>query len=408
MVWYIVLAAAYGVYHFIFFFYSSYIFNYTEKKILLCLVSYIINLTFWIIYTHFFNLSYEALAGICFLLLLFVEFLVIFKLKVQIALYIAVTFALNLFAKRVIFVGAISLWQGNTPAIVMEDKIYFALVLILSCLLSSNTIAIARKSLAKICLDTILSDNKNIQFLTGIFLVEYISIILISSTMTAVGGGSNLLIYYIIIGLFTLLSFLIFIIYAYHLAKLRLVAQELKEAEEEKNEQLLALSKLKEVAATDHLTGMLTREEIFEKIVAAIKGKDMFFLAFLDIDGLKIVNDTYGHNEGDIYIRQVSQIITSYFSDSYIGRYGGDEIVVLGKYCNESDIIAKLVNCYRKVGKISANLEKDYQTSISYGLVFSQKDKNISEKEIIALSSKRMYEMKKLRQKHRGVTGTKK
>ncbi len=408
MLWYIVLAVVYGLYHFVFFSYSSYIFNYTEKRLISGAISYLINLSFWIVYITFFNIAHEAFAAIAFFLLLFFEFLYFFKIKIQIALYIALTFALNLFAKRIAFIGVICLFEGGMPTTVMENKLCFMLVLILSCLMSSNTIALARRSLTKIYLDTILSDNKNIQFLTGIFAIVYFSIILLSFTIPTANGDSGLLIFYILSGTFFLLAFLIFLIYAYHLAKLRLVAKEYKETKDYNEEQKIVLDELKKNATTDHLTGMLSREEISEKIVIATNEKHMFFLVFFDIDGLKIVNDLYGHNEGDEYINQVSQIIYSYFGDYYIGRYGGDEILVLGKYKNEAEVTAKVVQCYTKIEEISTIQEKNYSTSVSYGIVFSQKVKNTSAKDIIALGDKRMYEMKKLRQKHRNSTSTKK
>ncbi len=403
LLWYIGLALIYAIYHYIFFSYASYIFNYNDNKLQLCAASYLVNLLFWLVYIQFFDVGKEAFAAILFFLLLLAEFILIFKLQFQTALYIALTFSLNLFAKRLAFIGVISLWAGANPTVVLSNKVYFLLVLLLACAFSSNTIAVARKLLSKIYLDTILSDRKNILFLSGVFSVVYLSIILLSTTANIATVDSNLMIYYIISGLMFILAFAIFIIYAYHLAALRLVAKEFKESESINQKTRKALDALKQEASTDSLTKMLSRDQFIENFNKLLNIKGKVFLVFFDIDGLKYVNDKYGHNEGDFYITEAANIIQNYFHNSEVGRYGGDEILVVGAYTSEMEVNSRVVQAYTEIENIAKNNNKSYLTSASYGLVFSPHLHGESADSLINLGDKRMYEMKKHRQKHREV-----
>lgn len=60
------------------------------------------------------------------------------------------------------------------------------------------------------------------------------------------------------------------------------------------------------------------------------KQNKTLYVAMLDIDNFKKVNDTYGHYAGDIVIKGVTDILNTKFSDDYItGRYGGEEFVIV-------------------------------------------------------------------------------
>ncbi len=76
----------------------------------------------------------------------------------------------------------------------------------------------------------------------------------------------------------------------------------------------------------DSLTGFYTRDFLNE-----IKDRKGFSVAFLDLDGLKLVNDAFGHLHGDRLIEKFSFYMKRFFSDSIIIRYGGDEFLLLSE-----------------------------------------------------------------------------
>lgn len=84
----------------------------------------------------------------------------------------------------------------------------------------------------------------------------------------------------------------------------------------------------------DELTGALTRrwfcERIDEAIAAARQKETCFALCMADIDRCKVINDTYGHNAGDIVLRDVAARLRNViWADDVLGRFGGDEFAVL-------------------------------------------------------------------------------
>lgn len=111
-----------------------------------------------------------------------------------------------------------------------------------------------------------------------------------------------------------------------------------------------------------------TSEELFKDCIAE---NNTLMISFIDLDGLKIINDTYGHKEGDFAIQQVAMALSGCCrGDADIcARFGGDEFVVLCSNVSEGfekDFEARLDN---KMAEINANIDKPYQVSISYGSV---------------------------------------
>jgi diguanylate cyclase (GGDEF)-like protein len=90
----------------------------------------------------------------------------------------------------------------------------------------------------------------------------------------------------------------------------------------------------KQLATTDHLTGVWNRryldEQFQTELVRASRFHRQVSVLMIDIDNFKFFNDTYGHLSGDEVIRHVSQFIqTSCREIDVVGRYGGDEFAVI-------------------------------------------------------------------------------
>ena len=132
-------------------------------------------------------------------------------------------------------------------------------------------------------------------------------------------------------------------------------------------------SKLEAIAKQDELTGLYNRRGFLDKVDGiltdpALSGK-VTVLCYVDMDNLKMVNDQYGHDDGDFALRTVADILRESFRDTdIIGRIGGDEFVVLAVI--ETDIdINKIRNRIDTVTKSHNDLSgKPYPIAMSAGI----------------------------------------
>lgn len=152
----------------------------------------------------------------------------------------------------------------------------------------------------------------------------------------------------------------------------------------------------------DALTGLFTRRHfedlLSREILRSTRYGENFVLALFDADGLKQVNDTYGHRAGDRFLVTIAKSLRSdNRTTDLLGRFGGDEFVVL-YHGNNRDAIA------RKLEYDLAALRSDpfdfegspIVPSYSYGLaLFPDEGKTLDE--LTDVADRRLYEMKKNR-----------
>src|SRR5688572_30741173 len=87
-------------------------------------------------------------------------------------------------------------------------------------------------------------------------------------------------------------------------------------------------------ATIDRLTGVFNRQallsELFAEVERASRYERPLCVAFVDIDHFKVVNDSYGHETGDVVLRGVAQILAANLRASdLVGRYGGEEFMLI-------------------------------------------------------------------------------
>ena len=103
-----------------------------------------------------------------------------------------------------------------------------------------------------------------------------------------------------------------------------------------------AEEKLRKLAMTDSLTGLLNRRAFLNECSDVSQTHQQVAIAIIDIDYFKSVNDTYGHDAGDHALREIAKLTSSFCSNhGFVARLGGEEfaIVMIGKSPNEVNSI---------------------------------------------------------------------
>ncbi|MEG1981548.1 MAG: sensor domain-containing diguanylate cyclase [Clostridia bacterium] len=100
---------------------------------------------------------------------------------------------------------------------------------------------------------------------------------------------------------------------------------------------------------TDGLTGVITRTVFSNQLpnkINAITPGEVAAICFVDVDNLKMINDTYGHNTGDIALKNVGYVLREYEKkyDGLVGRYGGDEFILFLSGILSTDILEDILS----------------------------------------------------------------
>jgi len=121
----------------------------------------------------------------------------------------------------------------------------------------------------------------------------------------------------------------------------------------------------------------------------------MSFLLF-DLNKFKIINDQYGHHEGDFVLTQFAQIMLDTFRDSdVIGRLGGDEFVAMLTDSDKENADEILARFAVAVEEANATMNKPYKIEYSVGLEHFEHDTEKSAEEMIQAADAAMYKHKK-------------
>ena len=169
---------------------------------------------------------------------------------------------------------------------------------------------------------------------------------------------------------------------------------ELKQLED----RLLSLS------LTDELTGLYNRRGFFtladQQLRLANRLKTGIFLLYADLDGLKHINDTYGHKEGDNALVETAAMLKKNYRESDItARIGGDEFVVVPVGTSKDHVEVITERFIRILSAHNAQEDRKYELSISIGLGYYDPAEPVSLDELLMQADRMMYEEKRRKQK---------
>lgn len=179
-----------------------------------------------------------------------------------------------------------------------------------------------------------------------------------------------------------------------------LVISRLSKVRKEKKEQSAMLSSISEMSNIDKMTGCFNRRS-YEEDLSKMSANDQFIYISMDVNGLKIINDSHGHAAGDELICGAAACMRSCF-DKYgkVYRIGGDEFVAVLFVQLEQFLWIK-TEFDGDIRYWTGNQVEEI--SISCGYVSSGERKWASMKEIANVADIRMYEEKAMYYKKNGV-----
>lgn len=165
--------------------------------------------------------------------------------------------------------------------------------------------------------------------------------------------------------------------------------------------QYMLQAELGNLALTDELTGLCNRRGFMAIAERQLKigrrtGRGIL-LFFLDIDGMKEINDSFGHGEGDLALRRVAKALKMTFRDSdVIARLGGDEFAVLAIEASDNSESAIRARLAEDLKTVSLG-ETRFALNFSLGAVRINIYSNASIGEWMVRADQAMYEQKRRR-----------
>ncbi|MEG4420244.1 diguanylate cyclase [Microcoleus sp. LAD1_D5] len=169
--------------------------------------------------------------------------------------------------------------------------------------------------------------------------------------------------------------------------------------EHEIQERLKAEAEVRQLSVTDQLTGLYNRRGFFllaeQQLKIAQRTQTSYCILFADLDGLKKINDTFGHEMGDRVIVDAAQILKQTFRDAdIVARLGGDEFALfITNFSSDSSTnfqsrLQENIDCFNQQS------ERAY-ISISLGVQFGELNNEVLLEQLLAKADKLMYEHKR-------------
>ena len=154
--------------------------------------------------------------------------------------------------------------------------------------------------------------------------------------------------------------------------------------------------RLEKMAYTDALTGLYNKAFCNNALQKLQKAGTLFSVLMMDVNHLKSINDTFGHDEGDRLLKAFADILCDKFRKTDIlCRIGGDEFLVVmakGSASICQSRIKELTTCLENVN--SSNMYP-FSISVAMGYALSNEAKEMGTKGVLTLADERMYEIKR-------------
>jgi diguanylate cyclase (GGDEF)-like protein len=149
----------------------------------------------------------------------------------------------------------------------------------------------------------------------------------------------------------------------------------------------------------DELTGLYNMRGFYllgeQTLRLAQRAELPFSVMFIDLDGLKRINDDLGHNTGSSYLAETGELVMATFRETDVkGRFGGDEFVIAGQFSMVGiEIAASRLKA--AAAEVNEKSPRKYPLSLSVGSVTIDHPSSESLKELVRRADEAMYREKR-------------
>lgn len=167
-----------------------------------------------------------------------------------------------------------------------------------------------------------------------------------------------------------------------------------------------AMEELNRLYVIDPLCNIYNRNGFFkiadDVFKTSILQQQKIMITFIDMDGLKFINDNYGHNEGDYAIQRLADVIKECSrKGSICARFGGDEFVVFSQSVEAGDDTSFERRFQKRIESINSIISKPYKLSASIGSIITTPVEGDTLFSLIKNADELMYDVKKKKKNSR-------
>jgi len=188
-----------------------------------------------------------------------------------------------------------------------------------------------------------------------------------------------------------------------------IAARKVAEQELSVKAQQLASSNqaLENLSLTDDLTGLYNRKGFLalaeHRVKQAYRSGEPFSIAFVDLDGLKHINDTLGHQVGNRALVDTAIVLRDSFRQSdTLARLGGDEFAIFVAETAEDQIPGILGRIQKNMDARNAAPDRHFPLSFSIGIVSGSSTKDSNLETLLSRADALMYQQKRSKARPRG------
>lgn len=179
--------------------------------------------------------------------------------------------------------------------------------------------------------------------------------------------------------------------------ELEQVIKELREAKETVAQQA---QELRALSFRDELTGLYNRRGFLtlaqHQLKIARRTNSGLLLCFIDLDGLKQINDAFGHREGDQALIKTAELLRKVVRDSdIIARMGGDEFTILAIDASDDSAESIVARLQESLKNYTAQEDRHYELSLSVGVARCDPENALSIEELMRMADEALYRQKR-------------